>query len=59
MTEQDTDRKRFSLRVSPALHAQLVALAEDEHRSLNEQIVWMLERQLEQTKRPEPGTTHE
>ncbi len=44
MTKQDTDRKTFHLRLPPALYTRIIALAERERRSMNEQMVWMLER---------------
>ena len=54
MATHDTeDRKRFTLRLSPELYAQLAAVAEREHRSLNEQIVWILERYLVQQPHPD------
>jgi hypothetical protein len=37
---------RISLRLSPALHKQLQAQAQQEHRSLHGQIVWLLESTL-------------
>ncbi len=38
------DVVRYALRLSPALHAALVAWARDEKRSLNAQITYVLER---------------
>jgi hypothetical protein len=38
--------KRFSLRIDEALLARLAALADQEHRSTNEQIVVLLEQAL-------------
>jgi hypothetical protein len=46
--------RQIGLRVSDDLHAWLEALAEREHRSLNGQIVWMLERAREQIEREHP-----
>jgi len=37
---------RISLRLSPAIHKQLQAQAQHEHRSLHGQIVWLLESTL-------------
>ncbi len=57
MAEQDTTKKKFTLRLAANLHDKLAALAEREHRSLNEQILWMLERQLEQMDPDDTTTT--
>jgi hypothetical protein len=37
---------RISLRLSPGLHKQLQEQAQNEHRSLHGQIVWLLENTL-------------
>lgn len=42
---------QVGLRVSPTLHARLVALAEAEQRSVNAQLVWMVERMLPELER--------
>jgi hypothetical protein len=38
----NTSKVRISLRLPPALHKQLRERAEQEHRSLHSQIVWLL-----------------
>ncbi len=40
----DEQRKVISLRLPPDLHSVLVAMADTERRSLNAQIVYMLQR---------------
>jgi hypothetical protein len=45
------DVRNLGVRVSDELHAWLTALAEREHRSLNGQVVWMLERERERQER--------
>ncbi len=47
MAQEDDNEKRvkFSLRISPAFHAKLIDLAKRDRRKLNDQILWMLERQ--------------
>jgi hypothetical protein len=47
---------RFTLRLPPKLHRELAKLAVAEHRSLNEQILYMLEQQL---RRQRPGKKEE
>jgi hypothetical protein len=52
------DVRNLGIRISDDLHAWLTALAEREHRSLNGQVVHLLERaraQIEQRKQAEPG----
>ena len=48
MDEPQRSVKHVNLPIPADLHAQLVRLADQEGRSLRKQIVWMLERQLEQ-----------
>jgi len=45
-----TDRKIFRLYLPTDLHHQLEALADAEQRSLSGQIVWLLQRALEQAE---------
>jgi hypothetical protein len=42
-TQQTTDTIRVGVRMPTGLHEQLVALAIAEQRSLNAQIVWLLQ----------------
>ena len=52
------ERKPFLLRLDPALHAALERWAEDELRSLNGQIEYLLRdslRRAERLKAPPPG----
>lgn len=51
-----TDRKSFLLRLDPAVHAALHRWADDDLRSLNGQIEFLLRRALREAGRP-PGTT--
>jgi len=39
--------KTLNLRLDDELHAKLRELADRDHRSMNQQIVWLLERGLE------------
>jgi hypothetical protein len=45
--------RNIGVRVSDDLHAWLTELARREHRSLNGEIVWLLERAREQVERQE------
>ena len=49
------DRKAFLLRVDPALLDALQRWADDELRSLNGQIEYLLRRSLADAKRPVPS----
>jgi hypothetical protein len=49
-----SDRKPFLLRVDPKLLEQLQRWADDEMRSLNGQIEFVLKRALEQSGRSKP-----
>ncbi len=57
MANHETTIKRFSLRLPAALLEQLARVAEQEHRSINEQIIFMLERQLAQREPEDTDTT--
>ncbi len=46
--------KNVILRLPPELHSRLVALAKQKRRSLNGQIVYLLERALDQPDSDEP-----
>jgi len=48
------DVRNLGIRISDDLHAWLTALAEREHRSLNGQVVHLLERAREQLDRETP-----
>jgi len=39
---------KITLRISEDLHARVVAAAEQDHRSLNGEITWLLEQVLQQ-----------
>ena len=49
------ERKPFLLRVDPALHAALQRWADDDLRSLNAQIEFLLRRALQDTGRVKPA----
>lgn len=51
-----TDRKSFLLRLDPALHAALHRWADDDLRSLNAQIEFLLRRALREAGR-QPGVS--
>jgi hypothetical protein len=57
MANQDATIKRFSLRLSAALLDRLARVAEQEHRSINEQIIFMLEQQLVQREPEDSSNT--
>ncbi len=57
MANQDATIKRFSLRLSAALLDRLARVAEQEHRSINEQITFMLEQQLAQREPEDRSNT--
>lgn len=42
-TQSDTVEKKFTVRIPKALHEQLVEVAMKEKRSLNAQLIFMLE----------------
>jgi len=42
MSEKETDKKQIPLRLSASLHKELAAWAEDDFRSLNGQIEFLL-----------------
>ncbi len=46
------ERKAFLLRLDPALHAALQRWADDELRSLNGQLEFLLRRELQRAGRP-------
>ncbi|MFA7332204.1 MAG: hypothetical protein WC326_14135 [Candidatus Delongbacteria bacterium] len=48
------ERKAFLLRLDPALHAALQRWADDELRSLNGQLEFLLRRELQRAGRPLP-----
>ena len=50
MVEKNEDEVRMTLRLPSDLHRHLVALAARERRSLHAQIVYLLERALEDTE---------
>lgn len=41
-SEKEKAKKQIPLRVSPSLYAELAAWAEDDFRSINGQIEWLL-----------------
>ena len=49
---QKAEIVRFMLRLSPALHDELRQLAAREHRSLHAQVLYMLERALQDERGP-------
>ncbi len=55
--------KRFSLRIDEGLLAKLAALAEKEHRSINEQLLVLIEQATNEERRTAgragQGTHHE
>jgi hypothetical protein len=53
-----TEKKPFLLRVDPKVLAEIQRWAEDDLRSLNGQIEWILRQALMQRKRPVPAETH-
>lgn len=53
MAKQTLPRKQISLRIPSEIHKGVVALAEREHRSIHAQIIYALERHLEDETEPE------
>ncbi len=51
MANQDTTRKTFHLRLPPDLFTRIAALATQDYRSINEQIVWMLQQAADELER--------
>lgn len=56
--------KKLTIRLSDDLHTQIAALAKDDQRSLNKQVIWIIEAAIEARKsqnRPisAPDTTKE
>ena len=51
MAEQNTTKKQIPLRLSPKLYAALAAWAEDDFRSLNGQIEYLLTECVRQRKK--------
>lgn len=45
------DRKEFLIRIDPKLHDELRRWADDELRSLNAQVEWILRRAIEQHRK--------
>lgn len=50
MADKETGKKQVPLRLSPKLYAQLAAWAEDDFRSLNGQIEYLLTECVKQRK---------
>lgn len=42
--------KKLTIRLSDDLHNQIVALAKDDQRSLNRQVIWIIEHAIEAHK---------
>ncbi len=42
---------QFRLRVAPALHAKLVQAAKDDHRSLNQEVVYLIQQGMKAAKK--------
>lgn len=49
--DQDTGKKQILLRLSPSLHRELTAWAQDDFRSLNGQIEFLLTESLRRRKK--------
>jgi predicted HicB family RNase H-like nuclease len=48
---------KTNIYIPAALHAQLQALARQERRSLNSEIIWLLERAVEAKAKEKPDAT--
>lgn len=55
MEQKEKDKKQILLRISPSLWAELAAWAEDDFRSINGQIEFLLSEAVRRRKRPLRG----
>lgn len=59
MEQKEKDKKQILLRIAPSLWAELSAWAEDDFRSINGQIEFLLTECVRKRKHPEKNTKDE
>jgi predicted HicB family RNase H-like nuclease len=53
------DEAKLTIRLPPALHRRLVELARRDRRSLNGEVVFLLERAADRAERQQPETSEQ